>query len=86
MVKLIEGGFEEYPDVKVYFEQAEETTLYPMVRMSEVAEGERLERLEKFMRGQTMPLLAGYPNDLMWFHDYQNFLNLEKTGKELFWD
>ena len=56
MVKLIEATVEKFPGVKVWV--AEDGSLYPMVRIGEVAQTpERKVALDKFMPHQTMPLI-----------------------------
>ena len=86
MVKLIEARVKKHPGVKVWV--AEDGSMIPMVRISEVTErGEVRDRLNKFMAGQTMTTIEGAnPQDYIYLHDYDNFLYNERTGKLKFWD
>lgn len=57
-----------------------------VVRISEVPEHQR-NALDKFIVGQTMPLVEGKSvQDFVYLHDYENFLHKHKTGREMFWD
>ncbi len=86
MPKLIEAEVKKFPGVKVWV--AEDGSMIPMVRISEVTEkGEVRDRLNKFMRGQTMMTIEGAEvQDYIYLHDYDNFLYNERTGKLKFWD